>query len=254
MAVSQEKCIQCGGRYRRTGLENISPSESLASDGSFMNMPYWFCSVECYKKSVRKYLDTRYDFDKQPEDDEEYCARVAAAYEDYYDKANSGDFLDRLVNPVGWTKPDVYTKPLVDAALESFHTRKESEIIGAEIELSARLGAEWAHEREEQQAKQEKETAKREDELIKLANEERERQAMQDAYEEMLEPRDIPPEIRLEHTHILGPSGSGKTTLLQNQIILDYVLPDDEDNCYNINPSPPAYIVIDPKGLMVDRA
>jgi hypothetical protein len=47
---------------------------------------------------------------------------------------------------------------------------------------------------------------------------------------------------RFEHTFILGASGSGKTTLLQ-QIFLSDIAKND----------PPAIVVIDPKGLLVDR-
>lgn len=54
--------------------------------------------------------------------------------------------------------------------------------------------------------------------------------------------RPIPEPIRYEHTHILGPAGSGKTTLLQ-QIILDDLA----------KPDPPALVIIDPKGLMIER-
>lgn len=254
MAVSEDKCIQCGNRYRSNDLEPISPSGALDPDGSFMGLPYWFCSVDCYKKAVRKFLDPRYDFDKRPHDDEEYCNRVREAYIDYHVKANEGSFLENLLNPIGWKKPDDYCKPETDAAFDAFMTKKESEIIGAEIELQNRLSAEWDYAMKQETEARDKETAKRQDQILKLAAEEKERQALQDAYEEMLQSRDIPPEIRVEHTHILGPSGSGKTTLLQNQIIWDYVLPElDEDNYYKVNPNPPAYIVIDPKGLMVER-
>lgn len=52
----------------------------------------------------------------------------------------------------------------------------------------------------------------------------------------------IPDDLRLEHTYVLGPSGSGKTTLLQKMILEDLKKPDR-----------PAIVVIDPKGLMVER-
>jgi hypothetical protein len=62
------------------------------------------------------------------------------------------------------------------------------------------------------------------------------------AAEERTQPKSIPERIRFEHTHILGPSGSGKTTLIE-QLILDDLA----------KPNPPAIVVIDPKGLMVER-
>jgi hypothetical protein len=52
----------------------------------------------------------------------------------------------------------------------------------------------------------------------------------------------IPEATRFEHTHILGASGAGKTTLIQ-QIVLDDIA----------KPNPPAMVIIDPKGLLVER-
>ena len=243
MAVSQDKCITDGNRNRPTDLEQISPSGALDSDGSFMGLPYWFCSVECYKKAVSKYIaDPRYGFDKQAQDDEEYCERVREALVDYHVKASEGDFLDRLINPVGWTKPDVYIKPEVDKAYDAFITKNESEIIGAELELHNRLAAEWKYEDEQQAAKLEKESAKRREEIAKLEAEETERQALQEAYEEMLEPKPIPFEYRFDHTHVIAGSGHGKSTLLIKQFIDDLHLKNH-----------PALVVIDPKGTMVDQ-
>jgi hypothetical protein len=47
---------------------------------------------------------------------------------------------------------------------------------------------------------------------------------------------------RFEHTHILGPTGSGKTTLIQQLVMADLA-----------KPNPPAIVIIDPKGRMVER-
>lgn len=55
-------------------------------------------------------------------------------------------------------------------------------------------------------------------------------------------PFKIPDSIRSEHTHIIGPSGSGKTHLIQQMILDDLKKPD-----------PPAMVIIDPKGLMIER-
>lgn len=52
----------------------------------------------------------------------------------------------------------------------------------------------------------------------------------------------IPEAIRFEHTHIVGGSGAGKTTLIQQTILDNLALKD-----------PPAMVIIDPKGLMVER-
>jgi len=61
-------------------------------------------------------------------------------------------------------------------------------------------------------------------------------------FDRLEKPMDLPDETRFEHTQILGPSGSGKTTLIQ-QIILEDLH----------KPNPPAIVIIDPKGLMVER-
>lgn len=257
MAVSEDKCTQCGTRYRQRGLDTtISPSGSLDADGTFMGLPYWFCSVECYKKAVSKHIaNPRYGFDKRPQDDEEYCERVQEALVDYHVKA------ENIFSLVGWKKPHDYIKPEADAAYDAFITKKEGEIAGAEIELQNHLFAEWMHQLEEEKAKQEKESEKRKAEmereqqkLNKLLDEKAQLDAEEAAFEEVLRPKPIPENLRLEHTIILGASGSGKTTKLQNDILRDFVLPEfDKDGYYDPNPNPPAYIIIDPKGLMVER-
>ncbi len=52
----------------------------------------------------------------------------------------------------------------------------------------------------------------------------------------------IPEETRFEHTHIVGGTGAGKTTLIQ-QFLLDNLATED----------PPAMVIIDPKGLLIER-
>jgi hypothetical protein len=53
---------------------------------------------------------------------------------------------------------------------------------------------------------------------------------------------EIPRATRFEHSHIVGGSGAGKTTLIQ-KMVLDDLAYDD----------PPAMVIIDPKGLLVER-
>lgn len=179
MAVSQDKCIACTNRRRPTDLEHISPSDALDPDGTFMGLPYWFCSLECYKKSIRKFLDHRYDFDTKPQDDEDYCSRVEDARVDYYVKARS------FFSPVAWKSESDYIKPAVDAALDAFLTRQTSEIVGAELELHNRLSAEWEHEMKEEAIERDKEVAKRDAQAAKLAQE----QEIRNAEEEKWRPK-----------------------------------------------------------------
>jgi hypothetical protein len=157
MAVSQDKCITCTNRRRPTDLEQISPSGALDPDGTFMGLPYWFCSLECYKKSIRKFLNPRYDFDKKPQNDEDYCSRIEDARVEYYVKARS------IFSPVAWRSELDYIKPEVDKAFDAFQTKKFGEITGAEIELHQRLFAEWQHQIDEEQADRDKEHTKLQD-------------------------------------------------------------------------------------------
>jgi hypothetical protein len=64
---------------------------------------------------------------------------------------------------------------------------------------------------------------------------------LEDFFEVRL-PFTIPDEVRFEHTHIVGGSGAGKTTLIQ-QMVLDELG----------KPDPPAMVIIDPKGMLVER-
>jgi methionyl-tRNA synthetase len=73
MHISPDQCVQCGSRARPTfNAEYLN----LGRDGSFRESPCWFCSVECYKTAIRKYIkDKTYDFDNGPEDDREFVAQ-----------------------------------------------------------------------------------------------------------------------------------------------------------------------------------
>lgn len=240
MRVSQDECIQCHGRWRPTSLE--SPSESLDPDGTFMGLPYWFCSVECYKKSVRKYLeDSRYDFDNALEDDKEYIEEIERLRNEYYTETTGG-ILANLFNPIARQSLSSYVHGKLENFVDLYRTRKKSAIVGAEIELDNRLAAEWAHERAEEEAAFEKERAKRLDKIKELMDEKSEREAAEAEFEEMLKAKPIPLQYRFDHTHIIGSSGQGKSTLICKQFFDDLRSPEG-----------PALVVIDPKGTMVNE-
>jgi hypothetical protein len=69
-----------------------------------------------------------------------------------------------------------------------------------------------------------------------------------DKYENLPRPVQEPPrtritsETRSDHTHLIGPTGSGKTTIIQQLVLNDLS-----------DANPPAIIVIDPKGFMVEN-
>ncbi|MFY9830020.1 MAG: hypothetical protein WAK69_15750, partial [Rhodoplanes sp.] len=60
----------------------------LSSDGTFRDTPYWFCSVECYRKAVGKFLNPRFWFDKSVYDDPEFRALHRKWYDDYNEGFN----------------------------------------------------------------------------------------------------------------------------------------------------------------------
>lgn len=196
MAVSEDKCIQCPSRYRPADLDtSVSPAGMLDADGGFMGLPYWFCSIKCYKKAIRNFLDPRYDFDKQATDDEECVERMKEAVIDYYVKARAtGGLLSSLFNRVAWQSENDYTRPEKEAAIAAFEDRKVGEITGAEIELHKRLHAEWIHameeeinEREKEEAKQEQQARKDEAKRAEQAQKDAERQRKIDEAEEARE-------------------------------------------------------------------
>jgi hypothetical protein len=84
----------------------------------------------------------------------------------------------------------------------------------------------------------------------KLEEEEAEERLKEIEWDEILETKAIPNKKRYEHTHILAPSGFGKTTLMEQMILSDYE-PTYINDLYE--PNPPVHIIIDPKGLMVER-
>ena len=77
---------------------------------------------------------------------------------------------------------------------------------------------------------------------LKEQQEREEEEQKQRDFEALIQPRPIPDRFQFEHTSILAPSGAGKTTLIQHLVLADLAKPD-----------PPAIVVIDPKGLMVER-
>lgn len=86
----------------------------------------------------------------------------------------------------------------------------------------------WEEEFDYRSAKDERERLEKEQEELRKQRE----------FDELIKPRPVPEALRFEHTHILAPSGAGKTTLIENLFLKDR-------DC--------AYVIIDPKGLMVKR-
>jgi hypothetical protein len=82
MKYSTDKCIACGSHARPYALKmpECNNLYHLSSDGSLANTDYWFCSIDCYKREVRKYLDKRLDFDVHDHFTPEEIAHWAQQY------------------------------------------------------------------------------------------------------------------------------------------------------------------------------
>jgi hypothetical protein len=132
---------------------------------------------------------------------------------------------------------------------------KQKEIADAQAAQDAILAEEQAKEDARLAKQEEKETERylkmrsnAEGEHRKFLTEEMQREREEQAFVQLIAPKPIPPTLRYSHTHILAPSGYGKTVLLQHIILSDFW-----DEAQNKLLDPPAYVIIDPKGLMVNR-
>ena len=130
-----------------------------------MDLPYWFCSIDCYKNEIRKRLDRRYDFNCEAEDDIGYIERIQNAREDYRTSVNL------FLHP--FRVEAKYIQAEIDKAVAEFKNKKVQGIMAAEDQLHKRLAAEWKYEQEQEAAAIEKEEAKREQQAQKEAERQR---------------------------------------------------------------------------------
>jgi hypothetical protein len=182
MAVSSDKCVTCSSRARSHDLE-IPPNLGLRlePDGSFLSLPYWFCSVKCFQKAIGKYLNPRYDIDKKVEDDGEYDATFKRARQEYFDHMTGGIFYQLFNKFPHRTEMDCIHAHM-NAFIESFRECQIDEIGAAQLELHKRLFAEWEHQTDERDAEIAKEAAKREAQDAKLAQEQEARNAEEEKW------------------------------------------------------------------------
>jgi hypothetical protein len=186
----------------------------------FKNTGFWFCGRHCQADHWDAFSDK--EWKNNPDTaalSKIYTARIKAEWRRYEEEESE--------------------KRRAQEEKEQLAQKKEE----ARERLVKYKEEEKARQLRKKQEEKERLEQKKEDARIaeEEAREEAERIA-QEEEEERLAEKPIPEKIRLEHTLVLGASGSGKTTLLQNLILKDYF----EDK--NLS-----YIVIDPKGLMVER-
>ena len=239
MRYIQDRCCVCGNPARPTSLQTKYACFDLT--GKYWDTWFWFCSEQCYERALDEYMPPRYAFSKDPLDD-----------------PDNRELIDNLWNPADGIHVEE-AREYVKKHLWEWMDIRDNHAIAAATKLYRRTMAEYhkqlAEKEEKERIEQEKLAEKQRVEQEKLAEKQRKLDAdaearwlAEEAQAQMLKPKPIPEKIRFQHTHILAPSGFGKTTLLQNNILADFLTPDNK-----INPNPPAYIIIDPKGLMVER-
>jgi hypothetical protein len=227
--TNTDRCVECGNPEVRSS--KITAKWKLDAKGHPPDIEdYWFCSDGCYERALREYLPSEFSPGK--------------SFTDHPDWKNVVSKLEDEDERYGCPSEET-VKEAVESFSKNWSKEKKSVEWQACNDLQSRLWAESkvlrdaAHEKymeKEWRApirKYEAETAAYVAEIT----------ADHAAWAERKRERTIPEHIRFEHTHILGPQGSGKTTLLQHLFLEDITK----------NADPPAYIIIDPKGLLTDR-
>ena len=210
---SPDRCIHCGTPDKS--------AESISVEGT----SFWYCGGKCAVDTIKDFVPERWL--NEPSEDIEFSEYLAALRE--------RDMLPPHIIP-----PYIWYPLEVRMQWERCRCKAWD---GAHDNVENRLRAE-ARKQETEEAEKEAEVQQRQWERDYLAADKEHEQFLADeAFQEALKPKPIPQRIRFEHTHILGPSGSGKTSLIQ-QLILEDIR--------TLDPLP-AYVVIDPKGLMVER-
>ena len=177
---------------------------------------FWSCSPECYALALDKYIEPKYRF----------TANFTVS-----------DQIKEIAREYRYEYPEEY-QPLVQNAVSraldawvverDWQIKKAAEHFGDEIVSQYHK---WQVEDASREAKELSDSVR----LPITAD----RLALQTQGEPV---QPLPDAKFFEHTHILGPSGSGKTTLLQN-LVLDWLGRED----------PPALVILDPKGEMIQR-
>ena len=222
MAYTIESCEGCNRLLNRE--MQCDPHKSKIED--------YFCSPACLEKTIQHQIDIGdyglFNAARQKE----------LAITDIYDECWGKYHKEQR------EREQRYEKLLAEKRADY---KKRMEAIEERVEKEYRR---WckdydvaALENEEMDAREELLTQKQFDKDYEAGEKEHGKFLEVEAFQEALKPQPLPQHIRYEHTHILGPSGSGKTSLIQ-QLILDDIR--------TLDPLP-AYVIIDPKGMMVER-
>jgi ABC-type molybdenum transport system ATPase subunit/photorepair protein PhrA len=274
-------CYHCPCFNRPRNLE--SKYLTLRSDGSYSNTRAWFCSESCFEKEIdSQFTDKVYDEFLDTKEGEKAINALIDQYPDHptqarryteegqalLDRAREHDkemrrkewddkygVLDREIRQrqKDLERQEMEQKKEAERQQAADERRREQERREAQraADRAERLAEQQARAADRAEAAEERRLERERKDQEKRDAEERKRleaEQKEIEWQETLNPKPIREKIRLEHTHVLGPSGSGKSTILQNHTLNDY---------WSHNPNkpstPPAYIVIDPKGMMVER-
>jgi hypothetical protein len=179
MYVDKDRCLCCGSRVRPAITDKFPRFgngyyDSVSPDGSFREVPVWFCSLECYEKLVGKYLDPAYYFNKGMRDDPELYKEYSYWF-NKYSKIMGRPILINLFNPNAYKSLDDCMKPHKDKLEQVWYERKRAAIYKAEERLLDEVLAEL---KEKERIRQEKEAEQLEKEQRRAQRE----QARQDEY------------------------------------------------------------------------
>jgi hypothetical protein len=177
---------------------------------------FFFCSDECLAKEINRHLPTEVAIGKTIGDDAEY-RRLLKERDAYFERCWPRHVLYSNEELAEKAKDEAEEQAIITRYEDDWLRTRDQGIKSAIDAISQTWKAQEAFVRRQR------------DEERRLAEE------AQRAFEQSILPRPIP-------DHILGPSGSGKTTLIQELVLADLGKPD-----------PPAIVIIDPKGLLVDR-
>lgn len=155
MRLEIDACLSCGS-HARSHLYVPSNCYKLNTDGTLDGVyGFWLCSVSCYKREVRKYLDKRYDFD----------VTASSAVQEALQRAEDDEW---------------FIIPTHSQICERFNEAQEEAITEAVDEFIRRIHAEAKYEFEELERKEAEMEAKMAEREAERLQRERERQQAAD--------------------------------------------------------------------------
>jgi hypothetical protein len=135
----------------------------LSTNGNFDDTGFWFCSIDCYKKCVGKYLDQRFHFDTRVEDDPMYITQVGEISEEY--ARNTSNFLYVLFHLL--QRESELKAPAQRRVTEWWIEAKHEAIRNAETEVLKYINAELHYRNEEADEKKRQELLKQHEAIDK---------------------------------------------------------------------------------------